>query len=231
MAISPRVPKGADLPLVASLIAAGLLGCGGGASITPVPPIDASPTPRDTPATPPTGPAFVLYTSRHTLVVPIATGAPPSDHARLECAGPGKAPRGDEPELCGDCQRLSPEAETWLLWRGRLVRDSVWLTDDPPPDVKALFATEYPTMGRVPDVLARLAHHGFNVVEHFTLPDVAWWDDFYAPMQRRIEALRARYVGDPEAQAALDGLAEEPAHHPAHAAHFAYEFFVARRDV
>jgi hypothetical protein len=60
------------------------------------------------------------------------------------------------------------------------------------------------------------------------LPDEAWWDDFYAPMERRIETLRSTYAGDIEALAALDEVAQEPEMHRRHSAYYAYEFFVAR---
>lgn len=105
--------------------------------------------------------------------------------------------------------------------------DAVWCTDDPPPEVRASFA-EYPTMGRVPDVLAAIGRCGLERVGHFTVPDEAWWTDFYTPMQRRIEELREAYTGDPQALAAVDEIADEPEMHRRHGHHYAYEFFVAR---
>lgn len=107
--------------------------------------------------------------------------------------------------------------------------DAVWRKDDPPPEVKASFAEDYPTMGRVPDVLAAIDKSELSLVGHFTLPDEAWWDDFYTPMQRRIEELRSNYAADPEALAVLEQLAAEPEMHRKHGAYYAYEFFVARR--
>lgn len=107
--------------------------------------------------------------------------------------------------------------------------DAVWRTENPPPEVKASFDFDYPAMGRVPDVLAAIAKSGFELVGHFTLPDQAWWDDFYTPMQRRIEELRARHAADAEALAVLDQLAQEPELHRRHSACYAYEFFVTRR--
>lgn len=106
--------------------------------------------------------------------------------------------------------------------------DAVWRTDNPPPEVKASFGLDYPTMGGVPDVLAAIASAGLSLVGHFTLPDEAWWDDFYAPMERRIGDLRARYARDPEALAVLDTLAQEPEMHRRCSHSYAYEFFVAR---
>jgi len=108
--------------------------------------------------------------------------------------------------------------------------DAVWRTENPPLEVRASFDLDYPTMGRVPDVLAAIVKIGFSLVGHFTLPDEAWWDDFYAPMQRRIEELREQHADDAEALAVLDQLAREPEMHRQHSAYYAYEFFVARRD-
>lgn len=107
--------------------------------------------------------------------------------------------------------------------------DAVWRRENPPPEVKAMFEDDYPAMGRVPDVLAAIERCGFSLVGHFTLPDEAWWDDFYTPMELRIAELRGKYEGDDEALAVLDQLAQEPAMHGRHSDCYAYEFFAARR--
>jgi SAM-dependent methyltransferase len=107
--------------------------------------------------------------------------------------------------------------------------DAVWRKENPPPEVKASFDFDYPTMGRVPDLVAAIDRTGFSLVDHFTLPDEAWWDDFYTPMVRRIEERRGTYAGDAEALGILDQLAQEPEMHRRHSDHYAYEFFVARR--
>ena len=86
-------------------------------------------------------------------------------------------------------------------------------------------------MGWLADALAALQDCGFELVGHFTLPDEAWWDDFYTPMEARIAELRGKYAGDGEASAILDQLAEEPEMHRRHADFYAYEFFVARRPL
>jgi hypothetical protein len=84
-------------------------------------------------------------------------------------------------------------------------------------------------MGRVDDDLAAIRACGFGLLGHFTVPDDAWWDDFYTPMEARIAELRGIHIGDDEAVAILDQLAEEPETHRRHADLYAYEFFVARR--
>jgi SAM-dependent methyltransferase len=108
--------------------------------------------------------------------------------------------------------------------------DAVWRKENPPPAVKASFDLDYPTMGWIPDVLGAIERCGFSLIGSFPLPNEAWWDDFYTPMQHRIEELRGKYAADVEALAALEQLAREPEMHGAHSEYYAYEFFVARRD-
>jgi SAM-dependent methyltransferase len=108
--------------------------------------------------------------------------------------------------------------------------DAVWREKNPPPEVKAAFDADYPAMGWVPDILKVIEECGFRLIGHFTLPDAAWWDDFYRPMQARIDELRVTYGADPEALTVLDQLAEEPELHRRYSKYYAYEFFVARRQ-
>jgi len=107
--------------------------------------------------------------------------------------------------------------------------DAVWRKENPPPEVKASFENDYPAMGRIPDVLAAIERIGFSLIGHFTLPDEAWWDDFYRPMEIRIEELRGKYADDDDSLAVLDQLAQEPAMHRRHSSYYAYEFFVTHR--
>jgi SAM-dependent methyltransferase len=107
--------------------------------------------------------------------------------------------------------------------------DAVWRKQDPPPEVKASFDLDYPAMGWADDVVAAIERGGFEPRGRFTLPDEAWWDDFYTPMQRRIEESRGKYADDTEALAVLDQLAQEPEMHRRYSDYYAYEFFVARR--
>ncbi len=107
--------------------------------------------------------------------------------------------------------------------------DAVWRKGNPPPEVRAGFDLDYPTMGWLADDVAAIQTCGFDLVAHFTLPDEAWWDDFYTPMEKRIAELRGKYANDVEASVMLDQLAEEPEMHRRHSGFYAYEFFVARR--
>jgi SAM-dependent methyltransferase len=107
--------------------------------------------------------------------------------------------------------------------------DAVWRKDDPPPEVTESFA-DYSSMGTAADLVAVIDESDFSLVGHFTLPDRAWWDDFYTPMERRIAELQSKYRDDAEALEVLSQLAQEPEMHRQHAAYYAYELFVGRKE-
>ena len=106
--------------------------------------------------------------------------------------------------------------------------DAVWRHKAPPSDVQELFA-DYPTMGTVADICALIKAKGLKLIDHFDLPDEAWWDDFYHPMEQQLETLQVTYANDPEALAILSQIAEEPQLHRQNAHHYGYTFFVAQR--
>ncbi len=107
--------------------------------------------------------------------------------------------------------------------------EAVWRKEAPPPEVKAAFE-EYAGMGSARDVLAKIEASDFSLVDHFTLPYEDWWDDFYTPMESRIEELRRKYSDDAESLAALEEIAREPEMHRRHSDYYGYEFFVVRKD-
>ncbi len=107
--------------------------------------------------------------------------------------------------------------------------DAVWRKTEPPAAVKRGFELDYPSMGWVSDVLARIASAGLDVIQHFRLPEQAWWEDFYTPMEARIEELQRLYASDVEALGILAGLAEEPKLHRKYSDYYDYEVFLARK--
>lgn len=185
-------------------------------------------------------------------IVALDSHAPSIDRLRETAAARGLAER-IQPTVGDMAEPGLPPASFDLVWSegalynigiekalrvcSRLLRpggylaftDAVWRRDNPPPEVKAGFEADYPAMGRVPDVLAAIERSSFSLIGHFTLPDEAWWEDFYAPMEIHIEELRGKYRADDEALAVLDQLAQEPEMHRRHSGYYAYEFFVAQR--
>lgn len=108
--------------------------------------------------------------------------------------------------------------------------DAVWLTDAPPAELARWWAEEYPQMGGVDACLDAVRESGFDVIDHFVLPEAAWWDSYYHPLEQRLTLLRERYAADPLALAAIADNQREVDCYRRWSAHYGYLFVVARRQ-
>jgi hypothetical protein len=71
-----------------------------------------------------------------------------------------------------------------------------------------------------------MANSGFRPVGNFVLPDSAWWDDYYDPMEQRLRMLRDQYRSVPHAIAQIDQAQRELDVRRKHPDCYGYVFFV-----
>lgn len=72
----------------------------------------------------------------------------------------------------------------------------VWLEAQPPAEAAAFFGEEYPAMTDVKGVEGIFRRNGYDVIGHFTLPDAAWWENYYTPLASKLPVLYEKYRGD-----------------------------------
>ena len=109
------------------------------------------------------------------------------------------------------------------------VSELVWLRPDPPAEAAAFFAEEYPSMTDVDANSATVGTCGYDLLGHVTLPDAAWWEDYYAPLEAKLPTLRDRYAGDAVALGVIEATAREIDIRRRFGDAYGYAFFVARR--
>lgn len=108
------------------------------------------------------------------------------------------------------------------------VTELVWLKDDPSP-VAREWAKEYAAMKDVPDNLRLFEKSGYEVIGHFTLPVSSWLEDYYDPMQGRIDELRKKYKSQAAALEVIDSAQREINGFKSSSGEVGYEFFIARK--
>jgi serine/threonine-protein kinase HipA len=86
-----------------------------------------------------------------------------------------------------------------LLTPGGLmaVTEATWLTDAPPTELADFWREAYPSMGTIASNACVARDAGYRVLDTFTLPASAWWDEYYRPLQARMAALRPEAATDP----------------------------------
>jgi len=101
--------------------------------------------------------------------------------------------------------------------------------DDPPAELHDFFTAEYAGMTDVAGNLARARSAGYEVIGHFTLPDSAWWDAYYTPLEAKLPGLVVKYAGDETALGVVESTRKEIDLRRRYADDYAYELFVVRR--
>jgi len=108
------------------------------------------------------------------------------------------------------------------------VSELCWLRDDPPEELAAFWAMDYPAMKDKAANLAIIARLGYELAGHFTLPEECWRDEYYRPLGRRIQMLRSSYAHDAESMGILDLCQKEIDLYERYSAYYGYEFFVMK---
>jgi SAM-dependent methyltransferase len=121
-------------------------------------------------------------------------------------------------------------------WRGLLkpggwlaVSELCWLTPAPPDECAAFFAAEYPAMRDAAANLAAVERSGYRPAGHFTLPPSAWWDEYYAPLERKIPAFLALHPGDAASQEVAGAARREIEMLRKYPDAYGYVFFAMRK--
>ncbi|RMH18172.1 MAG: class I SAM-dependent methyltransferase [Acidobacteria bacterium] len=108
------------------------------------------------------------------------------------------------------------------------VSEVSWLRPEPPAPPRAFWRQAYPGMQDVQANLADLEAAGYERVGYFVLPESAWWEEYYHPLQRRLGAFARRQRG-PEAADLVDATRAEIELYRTYARYYGCVFYVGRR--
>ncbi|ETX06145.1 MAG: hypothetical protein ETSY2_18880 [Candidatus Entotheonella gemina] len=117
----------------------------------------------------------------------------------------------------------------WLKSGGCLaVSELVWLQPDPPGEVAEFFGREYPAMTDVETIVATIRACDYEPLGHFTLPEAAWWQSYYRPLEAKLPALYDKYRGDEDALGIIETTKREIEIRRHFGNWYGYAFFVGR---
>ena len=109
-----------------------------------------------------------------------------------------------------------------------VVSELSWLKPDPPQEALDFWGAAYPPMQNVQDNMDVAERCGYSVEAHFTLPEAGWYEDYYLPMEQKIESLREKYSDNSRVLSQLDDAMLEIEIYKKHSAYYGYEFYILR---
>ena len=86
------------------------------------------------------------------------------------------------------------------------VHEMAWIKNDPPKEIYDYWQKVYPAISNADKNLKIINKCGYKILGHFTLPEDAWWDLYYTPLEERLQKLKIKYKNNEEA---LEMIKEE----------------------
>jgi hypothetical protein len=105
----------------------------------------------------------------------------------------------------------------------------VYTGPNPPAAVVEYFESEYPDIKRIEENIEIIKGEGFDLISNFTLPETAWLDNYYLPMELELPPLTEKYQGNEVAQAVFNGFQSEADFYKKYSNFYGYEFFVMKK--
>ena len=107
-----------------------------------------------------------------------------------------------------------------------VVSELSWIKPDAPDELRTYLEGEYPAIKNIAENMEIIRQADYDEVASFILPESGWWDNFYTPLQRRVNKLRHKYTENPEALAVLDAGQLEIDMYKKYSSYYGYVFYL-----
>lgn len=109
------------------------------------------------------------------------------------------------------------------------VTELVYITPDPPAQVIQFFENEYPDIKSVKGNIEVIHKEGFNLISNFTLPESAWFNSYYVPIEKVLPRLNKKYKGNEIALNVFKAFQYEIDFYKKYSKFYGYEFFIMQK--
>lgn len=103
-----------------------------------------------------------------------------------------------------------------------------WLRDGQPQELLEFWDHEYPEIMPLSGNIELIKAQGYKLVDYFTLSPVAWWDNYYTPLEQRLVKLRKEYVENDQATELIESVQVEIDMYRKYPEFYGYVFYIMR---
>jgi len=109
------------------------------------------------------------------------------------------------------------------------VTELVYTSSDPPDDLTQYLEDEYPDIKSIEKTIELIQEEKYSLISHFTLPESAWLNTYYGPMEKELPRLKKKYQGKDVALGVFEAFTNEIHFYKNYSKFYGYEFFVMQK--
>ncbi|MCK5742856.1 MAG: class I SAM-dependent methyltransferase [Chlorobi bacterium] len=110
-----------------------------------------------------------------------------------------------------------------------VVSEAAWKQENPPKEIYDWWQSEYPAITTDKNNRKMIEECGYELIDSFALPDSAWMNDYYTPMQANIDKMMIKYAGNKSAVEIIRGFQYEIDLFKRYSDFYGYYFFIMRK--
>ncbi len=103
-----------------------------------------------------------------------------------------------------------------------------WFKEQQPKEILE-FLSEYTTMKNIQDYIDAIKSKGVELIAHFNIPESAWLDNFYVPLEESVLNLRNECQDDKEKLDFLDDTDKEIKMYRKYSQYYGYTFYIMKK--
>ena len=84
------------------------------------------------------------------------------------------------------------------------VHEMTWLKENPPKEISDYWKRVYSDITTIEDNLRIIEKCGYKILGYFPLPEDAWWDLYYTPLEKRLKDMRTKYKDNPKTMGMIE---------------------------
>ncbi|MFQ4141428.1 class I SAM-dependent methyltransferase [Chlorogloeopsis sp. ULAP02] len=105
-----------------------------------------------------------------------------------------------------------------------------WLKPHPPSELEEFWNANYPAMQDVEGNLKIFQKtSGYKIIDWFVLPESAWWNYYYNPLEERVQLLKKYYQDDAEALEVINMTQLEIDLYRKYSEYYGYVFYIIQK--
>lgn len=113
---------------------------------------------------------------------------------------------------------------------GYLVLSEItWITNSRPKEIEEHWNKEYPQIDTASSKIKVLEENGFSPVGYFYLPESSWINNYYQPIEDRIDAFLTKHNNSETARGMIEAEQDEISKYRTYKDFLSYGFYIARK--
>lgn len=108
------------------------------------------------------------------------------------------------------------------------VTEISWFRNEQPQELIDFWEQEYSEMTSVDGNLSIIDEAGYQLVDYFHLAPVAWWDEYYIPLEKRLVHLRQKYLENENALESIEFVQLEINMYRKYPDFYGYVFYIMK---